>query len=584
MSTTQTEYILIGSGVAAVTIAERLLAANPSATITILEAGKVYPTQDRRAWWDYVITGKAVYNPAVDTKDEYSVDSNVQWDCHDNRLIAYGGSTLHWGGWSLRFKPEDFHLRSNTGLGADWPFSYETLHNYYYEAEKRLAVCGNDSESWNYVRHAMEDERTKEIIRPAQPYPMPPFAWTAADGEMIDAFRALGIEPGRMPIARFRKCMATGTCKYCPLGGRYTAQDALDDLRRRENYGGKPSYPNLIVHQRAAALRILMSSKRRASGVEYVQYSEDKQETHTLLAPTVIVCAGTYESPKLLLQSANPAWPRGIGNDHDIVGRYLVSHSILRVQGKKDNNSECWLQEYDFPTLMSRTYDTPEYQRFGKLFIFKNRKLPNLDLAGEMSKGYSRKEIEDTLRNSRLMELQGFIEEKGKFDNYVTLSDEKTRWGLPKTRIVFNRTPEEIANCESRVELLQRVIRAMGYRVVIAQVDRPGGHHATGTCRMAHDPKDGVTDPELRVYGTDNLYVCSNAVFPTGSAVNPTLTLMALAMRLSDHLLRHAGDASIVTSQGIRPPKASPMSAETADKPPVKQRKPQIAKLKKGAS
>lgn len=543
MSAAHTEYILIGSGVAAVTVAERLLAANPATSITILEAGKRYPSQDRRAWWDYVMTGTAVYNPAADAPNEYSVDSNVKWDCDDNRLIAYGGSTLHWGGWSLRYKPEDFHLRSNTGLGADWPFQYEKLHDYYYEAEKRLSVCGNDNESWNHIRQALRHERTNEVIRPAQPYPMPPFSWTAADGEMIEAFHTLGIEPGRMPIARYRKCMATGTCKYCPLGGRYTAQDALDELLRQKDSRGQSRYPNLQVHQRAAVTRLLMNWKRQVSGVEYVQYTEFGQAMHTLLAPIVIVCAGAYESPKLLLQSANSYWPNGIGNDHGNVGRYLTSHSILRVQGVKSDNPECWLQEYDFPTLMSRTYDTPEFQRFGKLFIFKNRKFPNLDLAKAMSQGQSREQIEHTLRTERTFELQAFIEEKGKFDNYVSFGKEKTRWGLPKTEVVFNRTPEEIANCESRVELLQRVIRAMGYRVTVAQVDRPGGHHATGTCRMAHDPKDGVTDPELRVHGTDNLYVCSNAVFPTGAAVNPTLTLVALAMRLGDQLLGHAPPA-----------------------------------------
>lgn len=574
MSTMLSEYILIGSGVAAVTVAERLLAANPATAITILEAGRRYPARDRRAWWDYVMTGKAVYNPAADTQDEYNVRSNVRWDCDDNRLIAYGGSTLHWGGWSLRFKPEDFHLRSNTGLGADWPFSYETLHDYYYEAEQRLAVCGNDNESWNHVRHALRDERTNEIIRPAQPYPMPPFLWTAADGEMIKGFRRLGIEPGRMPIARFRKCMATGTCKYCPLGARYTAQDALDGLLQRTDYHGRPAYPNLVVHQRAVVLRILMNDKRNATGVEYVQYGEDSQETHTLLAPTVIVCAGAYESPKLLLQSANTDWPKGIGNDNDTVGRYLVSHSILRVQGEKDNNAECWLQEYDFPTLMSRTYDTPEYQRFGKLFMFKNRKLPNLDLAKEMSLGQSREAIENKLRGSRTMELQAFIEEKGKFENYVTLTNDKTRWGLPKTHVVFNRSPDEIANCESRVELLQSVIRAMGYKVTIAQVDRPGGHHATGTCRMAHNPKDGVTDPELRVHGTENIYVCSNAVFPTGAAVNPTLTLAALAMRLGDHLIRRNSIAPTPTKTAASADTGSIRSKEAGKGSPVKPVKP----------
>lgn len=539
----ETEYLLIGSGVAAVTLAEQLLASNPNTNITILEAGAIYSSQDRRAWWDYVMTGKANYNPAVDIKDEYSVKSNVDWDCHDNRLIAYGGSTLHWGGWSLRFKPEDFCLRSNTGRGVDWPFPYETLHHYYYTAEKRLAVCGNDNESWNHVRCATyKDEAGMDVKRVAQPYPMPPFEWTAADGEMISAFNQLGIEPGRMPLARFRKCMATGTCKYCPLGARYTAQDALDDLRIKK-VNGQPHYPHLHVHERVAVTQLIMSGKRQAKGVEYIDYSGGTPQPGVLHATKVIVCAGAYETPKLLLRSITTEWPKGVGNDHDNVGCYLVSHSILRVRGTKDGNPECWLQEYDFPTLMSRTYDTPEYQRFGKLFLFKNRKLPNLDLTGEMRAGRGREEIEHKLRSERTMELQGFIEEFGKRTNCVRPGSKKTRWGLPTTDVVFDRTPEEMANCDSRVELLRRVIRTMGYRVTIAQVDKPGGHHATGTCRMSKHPEDGVTTPELLVHGTDNLYVCSNAVFPTGSAVNPTLTLVALAMRLGDLLLGHAPPA-----------------------------------------
>ena len=279
-----------------------------------------------------------------------------------------------------------------------------------------------------------------------------------------------------------------------------------------------------------------MEGKRKATGVEYVAHRGDQEQRGTMHAKKIVVCAGAYESPKLLLRSRSVAWPSGIGNDHDNVGRYLVSHSILRVRGEKQGNAECWLQEYDFPTLMSRTYDTPEYQRFGKLFLFKNRKLPNLDLAREMSANKRREEIEHKLRTERTMELQGFIEEKGKRTNLVRLGHANTRWGLPTTDVVFHRSPEEIANCDSRVELLQRVIRAMGYQVTIAQVDKPGGHHATGTCRMAEKPEDGVTTPDLRVHGTDNLYVCSNAVFPTGAAVNPTLTLVALAMRLARHL------------------------------------------------
>lgn len=552
MNRTESQFVFIGSGVAAVALAERILSRAPDTHILILEAGQVYPAMDRRAWWDYVVTGKAVYWPAQDLKDEYSVSSNVNWDCSDNRLIAYGGSTLHWGGWSLRFKPEDFHLRENTGQGADWPFGYDELHDYYYEAEQYLGVCGDMSESWNHIRQAVQSSDPK-VDRKEQPYPLPPFDWTEADGEMIEAFQRLGIEPGKMPLARYRKCMATGTCKYCPIGSRYTAQNALDDLRSRQNAAtGEALYPNLQVIDRAAVTRIVMRGKRIAAGVEYL-----KGDTlHQVHAATVVVCAGAYESPKLLMRSATNHWPKGLGNAHDQLGRHLVSHSILRVRGLNAGNKECWLQEYDFPTLMSRTYDTPEYQKFGKLFLFKNRKYPNFDLARQMSSGRPadrrKAAIEQGLRGPRIMELQAFLEEKGRFENYVTLTHESTRWNLPKTHVVFNRTSTEIANAYSRVELLQQVIREMGYEVTAAQVDNPGGHHATGTCRMSKSPREGVTDADLKVHGTENLYVCSNAVFPTGAAVNPTLTLTAITMRLGDHLTAVALHRPGIQSTGTR--------------------------------
>ncbi len=75
------------------------------------------------------------------------------------------------------------------------------------------------------------------------------------------------------------------------------------------------------------------------------------------------------------------------------------------------------------------------------------------------------------------------------------------------------------------------------YTITKSQFEGAAGYHASGTCRMGRTPEEGVTDAELRVYGVDNLFVCSNAVFPSVGAVNPTLTLTALAFRLADRLI-----------------------------------------------
>ena len=509
------EFILIGSGAAGSTIAKELLQTNSNTSILILEAGPEVSARDRRHWWDYVVLDVKPYAFCYDQPGEYKTSGNVNWDFRENRVMAYGGSTLHWGGWSLRFKPEDFRLFTNTKQGVDWPFDYDHLEKFYCRAESFLSVCGDDAEDWQMRRSA--------------PFPMPPFDWTAADGEMIEGFYKCGIKPGKMPLARYRRCMTTGTCKYCPLGSRYTSQHVLDDLL-------KEGFKNLKVLRNSPVKSLVVQSKKElVDGVIFIDGKTGEEKLVT--GKTVVVCSGTYESPKLLLTSQNTFWSKGIGNDYDQVGHYIVSHSMLKVTGETQKNAEHWSQEYDFPTLMSRSYDTPEFQEKGKLFLFKDRVKPNVDFARLMISGKTRTEIDEVVSGPRRSELQAFLEEKGKYQNHLKVINRKNRFGLYHTEVSFSRTKEENENAQARLKLLEKVIEKMNYKIVYSKVEDPGGHHATGTCRMHRDAKLGVVDANLLVHGTDNLYVCSNAALPTCSAVNPTLTLTAMAMRLADHFV-----------------------------------------------
>ncbi len=539
--TAEVQYIIVGSGVASSTIAKRLLEFDHNTSILMLEAGPEIKDKDRRSWWDFVVSGARPYKKTYDRPDETESAGSQEWDFYENRVIAYGGSTMHWGGWSLRFKPEDFELLSRTGNpkasvkdreGADWPITYNDMERYYCEAEEYLSVCGDDSEDWGIPR--------------TQRYLLPPYSWTEADGEMIEAFRKLNIKPGKMPIARYRKCMTTGTCKYCPFGSRFSSQHIVDELR------SDVRYRRFRVQSLAAVSEIITDSKKLITGIKYRDLATN--EEHKIYASTVIVCSGSYEVPKLLKRSRSSFWPNGIGNDNDLVGRFIVSHSMLKVRGEKKSNKERWIQELDFPTLMSRTFDTPEYQEKGKLFIFKDRTVPHTNFADLMCKGKTRAEIDALLTNSRQMEIQAFIEEKGRFHSFVEEMEGTTHMGLPKTRVHFNRTPQDHQNSNQHLDRLREIIKTMGYEIVDGtdRVQSPGGHHATSTCRMSQTPDDGVTDINLLVHGTDNLYVCSNAVLPTCSAVNPTLTLTAIAMRLSDHLI------------GLAKPKRSTVGAVSA--------------------
>lgn len=516
------EYVFVGAGVAAATLAKRLLEKNRSTSILILEAGPEVKAKDRRSWWDYVVqaNGKETksYDFTTDQKGESVSTGNTDFLVSGSRVMLYGGSTVHWGGWSLRYKPEDFKLFTNTKLGGDWPFDYDELVPFYEQAEHYLDVCGDTSESWN------------QEMRADTPYPRPAFRWTAADGEMIEAFEKNGIEPGKMPMARHRKCMTTGTCKYCPIGARFSGQTVLDELRDDERH------TNFEVRNNSPVTEVISGSKSLISGVKYLDPVTGNEEV--INAGTVVICNGAYESPKLLLQSKNQFWKDGIGNDEDLVGRFLVSHSMLKVRGVRNDNKEAWVQEYDFPTLMSRSHDTPEGQQKNKIFLFKNRALPNVDLGQLMIEGKSRDEIDQILLGSREQELQAFMEETGQFNNRITLAKGKNRFGLPKMHINFDRTKEAAENGENWLKLMEKIMLDMGYTIIPEKrvIQDPGGHHATGTCRMGKTDKDGVTDKDMRVHGTENLYVCSNAAFPSGAAINPTLTLAAMAFRLAEKL------------------------------------------------
>lgn len=504
------QYVLIGSGVAATTLAKRLLEKNPRTSILMLEAGPKVPRMDRRAWWDYVVHDRKPYDYCRDIDGENTTVGDIDWGFVDSRIMAYGGSTAHWGGWSLRYQPEDFRLHTLTGEGGDWPLTYADLKPYYAQAEEYLSVCGNIKESWNQ-------------IRADQPYPLPDFGWTAADGVMKEAFDKVGIEPGKMPIARYRRCMTTGTCKYCPLGSRFTAQTVLEELT------ADPRYDNFEHRCLSPVMKLVARNTGRIDAAEVLDTTTG--ETEQVYGETFIVCAGTYESPKLLERS-------GIGNDHDLLGRYIVSHSFFKVTGQFPTNEKHWVQEYDFPTLMSRTYDTEAQQQNGKMFLFKDRTLPNVDIAQLMIQGKSRAEIKAILSGPMDFQLQAFYEEKGQYRNRLSARSGTNRFGLPLTEIKYRRSPRFVKQATTQLRVLTRVMDAMGAEIVKpASWDNPGGHHATSTCRMGKTPEEGVTDRDMCVFGTKNLYVCSNAAFPSCTAVNPTLTLTAMSMRLADHLM-----------------------------------------------
>ncbi len=503
--------IIVGSGVAGTILARQLLA-NEDCEVTMFEAGPHFAPGDRRIWLDHLLGDDDIYQPYMDDPREENEDFGL---C-GSRLLMKGGTTNHWGGLTPRFKPEDFELNSRTGFGVDWPINYEELAPYYAQAEVLLGITG-DSDNDDPPRYGAK-------------YPFPHTDYTLGDMLLIDALESMDIGYGHMSLARNgNRCITTGTCDYCPVNARYTA---LYDLGQLQN-----EYPEkLHLKTESPVTEILMDGKNRARGVGFLDLKTGTPDS--LESDTVIVCAGTIESCKLLLSSTNKYWPDGIGNDSGHVGRHLIGHPVLFARGVRPDNPDKLHQELGFTSLISRHFDSPEYQPKGKMW-FSGGAGSTSSLEEQILDNNSRREINKQMESEAMISLGGEMEQFEHPKNRVSLANGTTRHGLRNTKISVGTHDINLQTRREHVQSFVEILKTAGCREdsIETGVANPDGAHASATCRMSSADSDGVVDPNLQVHGTDNLFICSNAVFPSIAAANPTLTMSALAVRLAEHLL-----------------------------------------------
>ena len=499
------KLIIIGGGTAGITLALRMLEKREDLAVTLVDAGPPVIHGNQRIWLDYVAQEKSndPYAQLKDRKEDQELVNDSILDIRGSRYFGVGGSTNAWGGWCLRYKPEDFFLKTNCGEGADWPFDYKTLEPYYKKAEETLWVAGEEK-------------------------PNTPLPFTLKDGVIIEAFNALGISKfGHLPLARRSSCQTIGTCKYCPIKMRYIPQPDLDTIISR--------YSNrfTLLHS-TVALRLLMKSKTQCKGVEVFDKSEGVSKT--IEGDTVVLSSGAIESPKLLLASKSEDWKDGIGNNSNQVGKHISAHPLVRVVGHRAGNPDNLEQPVDFPTLACRHFDDERHQDKGKLFFVRDGRKNATVIEEEILKGRSIAEIRNSMKDKLPFELRGFIEVFSHEDNFVSLGDKRSSFGGFTTKVNFKKTAQinkAIAWAEVK---LKEILLAAGCEEPEAETySTIRADHATSTCRMGNDSTNSVVDADLKVFGTDNVFVCSNAVIPNGSAVNPTLTLIALTEKLADH-------------------------------------------------
>jgi choline dehydrogenase-like flavoprotein len=364
---------------------------------------------------------------------------------------------------------------------------------------------------------------------------MPAFPPSHSDSIFAEACEELGIATHSVPNARNSEpydgraaCVGYGTCApVCPSGAKYDATATVADAE-------------------AAGARVLdrVPVQRLEHGpagerVEAAVYATPDGREHRQTAREFVLACGGVETPRLLLLSASARYPDGLANSSGAVGRYFTEHLFAGVGGRIDRPTK--QHHVGFITSESHQfYDRPDDRRTAIKLEFLNYAGPSPVGAALTDGGWG-----DDLRE-RVAEaygthvaMGGLVEQLPRPENRIRLHPTETdAHGNPVPEVVWSIDGKTRGTVERANEIQRRVLAEVGADpewVAGPESTVPVAHHM-GTTRMGEDPAESVVDARLRTHDLRNLSIASSSVFVTGGAMNPTLTIAALALKCADHV------------------------------------------------
>jgi choline dehydrogenase-like flavoprotein len=505
------DVIVIGSGAGGGTVAHRL--APSGKRILILERGDFLP-REKDNWDARAVQIDGKYNP------------RERWLDRDGKPfqpgVKYfvGGNTKVWGAATLRLRPEDFgEVRHQGGISPAWPIGYDELEPYYAEAEHLWQVRG--------------ERGVDPTEGPAsQPYRHPPVRHEARIQQLLHDLERAGCRPWSLPLAlmiddaqpRSAACLRCDTCDGfpCLVRGKADSQViCVEPALRHRNV-------SLITGARVTRLATSPSGRE----VRTVHVERDGTE-ETYSADVVVVACGAINSAALLLRSANERHPDGLGNSSGHLGRHYMAHqnSAVFVLSRQENRS-----------VLQKTFAISDYYHASRESDFPlgliqplNRTPALLLDAAPPIPGYGAEHLA-----THSLEFWLTTEDLPLAGNRVRLGREG--------EIVVEYAPN---NTEPHRALVAKLAGLMGR--IEGEGFSPERHmkaermpvsvcsHQCGTMRFGDDPRESVLDRDCRLHDVDNLYVADASFFPSSGSVNPTLTIIANAMRLGDRLRERLG-------------------------------------------
>jgi choline dehydrogenase-like flavoprotein len=481
----KTQVAVIGAGAAGIAIAREFQ--NSKTQVLLLEAGG----------YEYDQVGQSYYeSESVVTNTESLIDDTYPfW----SRLRYFGGSTGHWGGWSCPLEDYDFHKKSWIS-GSGWPITRDELIPYYHRACEVIEI----------PRFDFQNQSQSPIFKPSPDYDQI-FADCEADSRLMQRYFAYS------PPTRF-------------------------GLKYREELDGSN---NITVMTHANVVRIDMDeSHQRIKTIIFKNPNGLEFEVH---ADVFVLACGGLENPRLLLNSWHQS-AGGLGNQNDLVGRCFLEHPHSELGILMNARGQDWLNSFvalGYGESKRIFATTPEFQLKNQSLPFSCQIMPSPQIPeGHRSIDQLRRLVARDPDQTSFCSLYVRADMEPNRNNRVFLGQEKDQLGLNKISMNVSFSKNDLDSIRVSTEAVMEHLSFLGLgrsKLLMPTEDQwPGsvwiGCHHMGTTRMASSPRDGVVDADCRLHGLDNFFVAGSSVFPTGGYGNPTLTLVALSLRLSDHL------------------------------------------------
>jgi choline dehydrogenase-like flavoprotein len=513
---THYDLIVVGSGPGGASLAHRL--APTGKRILLIERGDYLPREEEN--W----SSKTVFVDGKYQAPETWHGANGE-TFHPGLHYFVGGNSKVYGAALFRLRERDFdEVQHQHGISPAWPLKYDTFEPFYTEAEALYAVHG---------------QRGEDPLEPpaSGPYPHPAVSHESRIQDLNDALTGEGLHPFHLPLGikleeRNGRATPTSICIRCSafdgfpclLNGKADAQVMCVDPALAAN-------PNLELLTNALVTKLETDAAgRTVTGVHVTRHGE--QERYT--ADVVVLACGALSTALLLLRSANDAHPDGLANGSGQVGRNYMRHnqSVLMALMKEPNptvfqktlavtdfyfKSDDW----DYPLGLIQMCATSHADQI------RGEALPSwMDWLPEMP-------FEKMAEHS--MDFWLSSEDLPRPENRIFYEGERVRLDVTEQGMeAHRRLKKKLEHYMSRVGAHPIMVERSLY--LGKGIPVSGTAHQAGTARFGADPASSVLDLNCKAHELDNLYIADASFFPSIGAVNPTLTIIANALRVAEHL------------------------------------------------